>query len=77
MAGLLGVELLEELGGEGGVFSNECGGSVVHRCWGVDGRVGISGHASVVIYAEGVAAEGGVGLAMFEGLGPFLRLSAL
>ena len=41
MVGLLVIELLEELGGEGGIFSDERGGFMVHGGWGVDGWVGV------------------------------------
>jgi hypothetical protein len=35
---------------------------------GVDGWVGVSGHALSVVEAEGVSAEGGVCVLVFEGL---------
>ena len=65
MVGLLVVELLEEFGGEGGVFSNE-GERFIGGHGGVDGQVGVTRHASPVEDAEGVLTEGGVGLAMFD-----------
>ena len=74
---LLGVELLEELGGEGSVFSDERGGFMVCGCWGVDGWIGVSGHGLSVIDAEGVSTECGMGLTVLEGLRPFLGLSTL
>jgi len=42
MAGLAVIELLEEVGGKLGVFSDECVELVVGRRWGVDGGVGVS-----------------------------------
>jgi len=40
--GLAVIELLEEVGGELGVFSDERVELVVGRRWGVDGWVGVS-----------------------------------
>ena len=68
MVGLLVIELLEELGGEGGVFSNKHVELMVGRCRGVDRWVGVFGHSLSVVDAEGVSAEGSVGLAVFKGL---------
>ncbi len=39
MAGLLVVELLEEVGGKLGIFPNEGVKFMVGRGWGVDGQV--------------------------------------
>ena len=36
------IEFLEKVGGELGVFSDECVELVVGRRWGVDGGVGVS-----------------------------------
>ena len=66
MAGLAVIELLEEVGSELGVFSNEGVELMVGQCWGVDGWVGVSQHCSAVEGAEGVSTKGGVGLAVFE-----------
>ena len=77
MAGLAGVEFLEEVVGELGLLPNEGVEVMGGQCWGVDGRVGISRHVSAVEDAEGVSAEGGVGLAMLKGEGPLLWLVAL
>ncbi len=42
VAVLVVVELLEEVGCELGIFSNEGVKLMVGRCWGIDGRVGVS-----------------------------------
>jgi len=70
VAGLLVVELLEELGGEGGVFSDGGGrgGAMVSRCGGLVGWVGAFGHPLSMVDAEGVSAKGGVGILVLEGL---------
>jgi len=67
VVGLSVVKLSEKVFGGLSVLPNEGVELVVGRCWGVDGRVGVSGHASAVEDAEGVSTEGGVGLAMLEG----------
>ncbi len=79
MAGLAGVKFLEDVGGELGVLSDEGVEVMAGQCWGVDGQVGVSGHASAMEDAEGVSAEGGVGLTMLEGgsLLGFVALSSL
>ncbi len=78
MAVLSVVELHKELGGEGGVFS-DCsgrGGSMVGGSWGVIRWVGVLRHALSMVDAKGVPAKGGMGLAVFEGLGLLLVLLA-
>ena len=79
MVGLLVVELCEELGGEGSVFTDGSGRgrSMAGGSWGVVGQVGVFRHALSIIDAEGVSAKGGMGLAVFKGLGALLRLSLL
>ncbi len=79
MVGLLVVELCKELFGEGGVFANSSGGwgSIMGGSWGVVGGVGVFGHALSVKDAEGVLAEGSVGVLVFEGLGLFLFFQCL
>ncbi len=76
MAGLSVVELLQEVRGDDGVVSDEGVELMVGGRWGVDGRVRVSGHSSAVEDAEGVATEGGVGVAVLD-WGPWLRLSTL
>src|SRR5216683_8122046 len=66
VAGLSVVELLEEVHGDDGVVSDEGVKFMAGRCWGVDGRVQVSGHPSTMEDAEGVATEGGVGVAMLD-----------
>ena len=66
MAGLSVVELLEKVCSDDGVVSDEGVELMVGRCWGVDGRVGVSGHRLVVEGAERVSTKGCVGLAVFE-----------
>ena len=78
VAGLSVVELPKEVFGDDGVVSDEGGLFMVRRCWGVDGRVRVSGHSSAVEDAEGVSTEGGVGVTVFDdGRGFLLRLSTL
>jgi len=77
VVGLAGIELFKELGGEGGIFSDEHEGFGRGRGWRVDRRVGISGHSLPVVDAQGVVGEGGMGLVVFERLGVLLRLSPL
>ena len=72
----MGVEFLEEVGGELGVLPDEGVKFVVGRCRGVDGQVGVSRHSLAMEDAEGVPAEGGVGLTMLEG-GSLLGFAAL
>ncbi len=74
MVGLLVIELLEESGGEGCVFFNQGVEFMMGGCGGVDGWVRVAGHSSPVEDTEGVPAEGGMGLAVFEG-GLFLWLA--
>src|SRR6266851_3611023 len=76
VAGLSGVELLEEVRGDDGVISDEGVEVMVGRCWGVDGRVRVAGHSSAVEDAEGVSTKGGMGVAVFDDGGGLLRLSA-
>src|SRR5712671_921852 len=66
------IELLEEVCGDDGVVSDEGVELMVGRCWGVDGRVRVSGHFSAVEDTEGVAAKGGVGVMVFDGDRGFL-----
>src|SRR6266851_1626302 len=66
VAGLSVVELLEEVCGDDGVVF------MVGRCWGVVGRVRVSGHSSAVENTEGVAAKGSVGVTMLDGGGGLL-----
>jgi len=66
VVGLLGVELLEESGGELGVFSGEGVKFMVGRGGGVDRWVRVARHHSAMVDAEGVVAEGSVGLAVLE-----------
>src|SRR6266851_10296172 len=63
------IELLEEVNGDDGIVSDEGVELMAGRCWGVDGWVRVSGHCSAVEDTEGVAAEGGVGVSMFDGGG--------
>ena len=77
MVGLSGVELFEELGGKGGIFSDKHGGFRRCRCWGVDRWVGVFRHSLSVVDAQGVMAKGSVGLAVFKGLGFLLGLLPL
>src|SRR5216683_5167282 len=72
MAGLSVVELLEEVGGDDGVVSDEGVEFMVGRCWGVDRQVRVPGHCSTMEDAEGVVTKGGVGLTMFDGGDNFL-----
>jgi len=78
---LSGIELIEELGGKGGVLivngSGSGGGSLVSRCGGVDGGVRVSRHALSMKDAEGVAAKGGVHLAVVKRLGLLSSLAVL
>ena len=67
MAGLAVVKFLKDVGGELGILPNKGVELMVGRCWGVDGRVGVSGHASAMEDTEGVSAEGGMGLTIFKG----------
>ena len=76
VVGLSVVELLQEVRGDDGVVSDEGVEVMVGGCWGIDGRVRVSGHSSAMEDAEGVAAEGGVGVTMFDG-GFWLSFSAL
>ena len=76
VAGLSGVEFLEEVCGDDGVVSDEGVEFMVGGCGGIDGRVRVSGHSSVVEDAEGVSTEGGVGMVMFDG-GSWLRFSTM
>ena len=69
MAGLLVVELLKELCGEGSIFSDECRGSMACGRRGIDGQVRVARHSLSIVNAEGVSAKGGVGLAVFKRLG--------
>ena len=79
MVGLLVVELCKELGGEGGFLANGSGGggSMMGRCRGVVGGIGVFGHALSVVDAEGVLAKGGVGVLVFKGLGLLFVLLVL
>ena len=77
VAGLSVVELLEEVCGDDGVVSDEGVEVMVGRCWGVDGRVRVSGHPSTVEDAEGVSTEGGVGVTMLDGDGGLLGCPTL
>ena len=63
---------MEEVGSDDGVVSNEGVELMVGRVWGVDGRVRVPGHCLMVEDAEGVATEGSVGVAMFDGGGGLL-----
>ncbi len=71
---LLVVELLEEVGGDDGVVSDEGVELMVGQCWGVDRWVRVSRHFSAMEDAKGVSTKGGVGVAMFDG-GRLLRLA--
>ena len=77
MVGLSVVELHEELGGKGGIFADGGGRgrSMVGGSWGVVGQVGVFRHALSMVDVEGVSAKGGVGLAVFKGLGLLFVLS--
>ncbi len=79
MVGLLVVEFCEKLGGKGGVFANGSGGggSMAGGCWGVVGGVRVLRHALSVESAEGVPAEGGVGVLVLKGLSLLFVLLAL
>src|SRR6267154_234159 len=76
VAGLSVVELLEEVGGDDGVVSDEGGEVIAGRRWGIDGRVRVPGHFLAVEYAEGVSAEGGVGVSVLDGGDDLLGFSA-
>src|SRR6266851_974400 len=77
VADLSVVELLQEVRGDDGVVPDEGVELMVGRCWGVDGRVRVSGHRLMVEDAEGVPTKGGVGVAMLDGGGLLLRFVAL
>ena len=78
VAGLSVVKLLEEVGGDDGVVSDEGGEVIAGRRWGVDGRVRVPGHFLAMEDAEGVSAKGSVGVAVFDdGRGFLPRLSTL
>ncbi len=79
MALLLGIKLIEELDGEGGIFADSCGGGglMAGGCGGVVRWVAILGHALSMVDAEGVPAEGSMGLSVFEGLGLLFLASVL
>ncbi len=66
MAGLLVVELLEEIGGKLGVFPDKGVELMVGRGRGVDRQVRVARHWSAVEGTEGIPTEGGVGLAVLE-----------
>src|SRR6266851_200618 len=72
VVGLPVVELLEEVRGDDGIVSDEGVVFMVGRSWGVDGRARVSGHSLAVEDTEGIAAKGGVGVAMFDGGGGLL-----
>ena len=76
VAGLLVVELLQEVRGDDGVASDEGVEVMVGGRGGIDGRVRVSGHPLSVEHAEGVSTEGGVGVVVLDG-GGLLRLSML
>src|SRR6266851_5236824 len=77
VAGLPVVKLLEEVGGDDGVVSDEGGEVIAGRRWRVDGRVRIPGHSLAMEDTEGVSTEGGVGVTVLDGGGGLLGVSAL
>src|SRR6266851_10452037 len=77
VAGLSGVELLQEVRGDDGVVSDEGVKVMAGRCWGIDRRVRVPGHSSAVENTEGVVTKGGVGVAVLDDGGGSLRLSVL
>jgi len=66
VVGLPGIELLKEVGGKLGIFSDEGVKLMVGRGRGVDGGVRVARHWLMMEDAEGVTAEGGVGLTVLK-----------